>query len=73
MRNLLIFTGLLSLLLGVFQLFFPQMLSDFEKHVKRALSVGESMEFSFRRVSGVILLIVGVVLFYLAFKYNFIS
>ena len=73
MESLLIFCSLLSIILGVIQLFFPKLVDSMERYLDQLFHITEHNTISFRRVIGLILIIVGVILIYSARKNHFIT
>ncbi len=71
MENLILFTAILAITLGVVQLFFPQILKNIEEFTDQMFNFDEFTPMSFRKVSGIILVTVAGVLFYLVYKHDF--
>tara|TARA_B100000427_G_scaffold243363_1_gene206320 strand:- start:12422 stop:12649 length:228 start_codon:yes stop_codon:yes gene_type:complete len=73
MESLLIFCSLLSIILGIIQLFFPKVVDSMERYLDQLFHITEHNTISFRRVIGLTLIIVGVILIYSARKNHFIT
>ena len=73
MESLLIFCSLLSIILGIIQLFFPKIVDSMERYLDQLFHITEHNTISFRRVIGLTLIIVGVILIYSARKNHFIT
>ena len=73
MESLLIFCSFLSIILGIIQLFFPKLVDSIERYLDQLFHITEHNTISFRRVIGLILIVVGVILIYSARKNNFIT
>ncbi|MBI59614.1 hypothetical protein CL657_00175 [bacterium] len=72
METLLLFCSILSIILGIIQLFFPRLVDSVERYLDQLFHITEHNTISFRRIIGLILIIVGVVLIYSARKNHFI-
>ena len=71
MKKLMLFCSFLSILLGMLQLFFPQFLNKIEEFSERIFSVGEWTPLAFRKISGIIFIVVGATLLYSTLHYSF--
>ena len=70
MESLVIFCGILALSIGLMQLFFPKSIDEFEQYIEQLFNVSESSSQTSRRIIGLLMIIVSIVLFYLIFKYD---
>jgi uncharacterized protein YjeT (DUF2065 family) len=70
MESLIIFCAVLSIVLGIIQLLFPKLVDSAEQFLDQLFHIKEHSTISFRRVIGLILIIIGVVLLYSANKHQ---
>ena len=66
MKGLLLFTGILALVLGILQIFYPKLLIQMDELLQNIFPVKKESLFDLRRVVGGILIIIGIILCYLA-------
>jgi len=70
MESLIIFCAVLSIVLGIIQLLFPKFVDSIEQYLDQLFHIKEHSTISFRRIIGLILIIIGVVLLYSANKHQ---
>ena len=63
MTSILILCSILSFGLGFLQFFYPGLLQDVENYFDQLLNLTNSPPVNFRKVVGVLLMIIGIILF----------
>ena len=71
MEDLVLFTAILSLILGVSQLFFPGFVEAIDRYMDQLFESDESPKLNFRKISGLLFISISFTLFYLVYKYSF--
>jgi len=66
MESLIIFCAVLSIVLGIVQLLLPKLVDSAEQYLDQLFHIKEHSTISFRRIIGLVLIIIGVVLLYSA-------
>ena len=70
MTSILILCSILSFGLGFLQFFFPGFLQDVENYFDQLLNLTNSPPVNFRKVVGVLLMIIGIILFSITVFYD---
>ena len=71
MEETLIFCGVLSFGLGFTQVFFPSLITYIETYLDQLLNIPENSIVNFRKITGIILMVIGILLFLLVKTYDY--